>query len=109
MLSMDELIVLLQKNQDKNFVQRIMKPDTSPVLMDWNGPGTWGTHAMASGNVDGQAIAYPTIVDLLDGKLTKLNTQDAVRHAIKTNEFIPFDSDEEALWFGKNYKKVWGQ
>ena len=100
---------ILQANADKNFVQRIMKPDTNPVLMNWNGPDTWGTHAMSYATRDNGAMVYPTIVQMPDGTLRKLEGREAMDHAIKTNEFIQFDTPEEADWFGKNYKQIWGQ
>jgi chaperonin GroES len=100
---------ILTQNKGKNFVQRLMTPDTSPVLMDWNGPGTYGTHAMASGEYNGKGMAYPTIIQGEDGKLVKLPTKEAAQHAIKTGEYIEFPTSKEAEWFGRNYKSVWGQ
>ena len=38
--AMEELLTILEQNRDKNFVQRIMKPDISPVLMNYAGPDT---------------------------------------------------------------------
>ena len=106
---MEDLLAILEQNKDKNFVQRIMKPDLNPVLMNWNGPDTYGTHAMASGESNGKGVAYPEIVQLLDGSMKKLGRNEAWDYAKNNNEFILFDTPAEAEWFGKNYKKVWGQ
>lgn len=106
---MEDLLSILEQNKDKNFVQRIMKPDLNPVLMNWAGPDTWGTHAMSSGEYGGKGIAYPEIIQLLNGSLQKLGRKEAADHALNTGEYIEFNTPAEAEWFGKNYKKVWGQ
>jgi hypothetical protein len=100
---------ILNANKDKNFVQRILTPDTSPVLQDYAGPGTHGTHLMSSGEFEGKGIAYPEIVQMPDGSLKRLDRMEAMDYAIKNNQYIQFDTPEEAEWFGKNYKSVWGQ
>lgn len=100
---------ILNDNAGLNFVQRIKKVDTSPVLMDYAGPGTHGTHLMASGEYGGKGIAYPEIIQGKDGNLQRLGGKEAADHAIKTGEHIKFDTPAEAEWFGKNYKKAWGE
>jgi hypothetical protein len=99
---------ILEDNKNLNFVQRIMKPDTSPVLVDYAGPGTHGTHLMSSGEMGGKGIVYPEIVQKPDGNLTRLGRREAMDHAVKTGEHIKFDTPKEAEWFGQNYKNVWG-
>lgn len=109
---MERLLAILQGNQDKNFIQRILKPDLYPLLDEWNGPGTFGSHLMSSAEVNGKNIAYPNIVQhpgewnlkMFDPKGT-----EAIDYALKNNEYLQFNTPEEALWFGKNYKKLWGQ
>jgi len=99
---------MLLQNQDKNFVQRIMKPDSYPVLQDYAGPGTWGTHLMTASDVGGKTITYPQIIQAPDGNLQLLDPQSALQHALKNNEYMTMQSPQEANWFGENYKKVWG-
>jgi len=72
------------------------------------GHGRWGTHRMAY-STGTPNIVYPTIVqDPISGNLKQLNDDEAVDYAKKTGEFIPFDKPEDAAWFGRSYKKVWG-
>ena len=99
---------ILNQNADKNFVQRIMKPDTSPVLMNYAGPNTHGTHLMASGEHGGKGIAYPEIIQGEDGNLKRLGRKEAADYAIKNKQYIEFPTPEQAESFGKNYKRVWG-
>ncbi|MFA4834862.1 MAG: hypothetical protein WC749_02155 [Dehalococcoidia bacterium] len=99
---------ILNQNKDKNFVQRILTPDTSPVLVDYAGPGTHGTHLMASGEYGGKGIVYPEIIQGKDGNLKRLDRKEAGDYAIKNKEYIEFPTSEQAESFGKNYKRVWG-
>jgi hypothetical protein len=99
---------ILNQNADKNFVQRILKPDTSPVLMNYAGPNTHGTHLMASGEYGGKGIVYPEIIQGEDGNLKRLGRKEAGDYAIKNKEYIEFPTSEQAESFGKNYKRVWG-
>jgi hypothetical protein len=97
---------ILEKNKHLNFVQRILEPEKYP-RMDF-GDGNWGTHRMswAGGKPN---MVYPNIVQpAANAPLQLLEPQDAMTHAQKTGEFIPFDSPAEADWFGRNYKKFWG-
>jgi len=105
------LINILNKHKDKNFVQRIMKPDAemNPLLDEYAGPGTHGTHLMSSGELpNGKGFAYPEIIQTQGGNLQRLGRREAMDYAVKTGEYIEFDTPQEAEWFGKNYKKVWG-
>lgn len=97
---------ILNQNSDKNFVQRILKPEGKPTLD--LGKGNFATHKMAWSTVDGKPIVYPTVVqDKNTGKLKELSSKDAVQHALKNNEFIPMKDGKDAEWFSSNYKKVW--
>jgi len=100
---------ILQKNKDKNFVQRILKPDVNPVLDEYAGPGTHGTHLMSWATVGDKHIVYPEIIQTPKGDLKRLGRTEARVYAIKNKEYIEFDTPEEADWFGKNYKRVWGR
>lgn len=101
---------ILNQNADKNFVQRILKPDAemNPLLDEYAGPGTSGTHLMASAEVNGKNIVYPHIVQMPDGNLKQLSPNEAIDYAIKNGQYIQFNTPKEAEWFGKNYKRVWG-
>jgi len=94
---------ILLANKDKNFVDRIINKDKYPV-MDL-GDGSYATHQMAWGDVDGKYYVFPTI--LYNGK-SLYKPDNPFQDAMKSGEFIEFSSPEEADWFSKNYKLVWG-
>ena len=96
---------ILNKNKDKEFVQRILSPDTSPFLD--NEDGSYSTHSMAYGEADGKFFVYPTVVKGEEGNLTRLKGREAWEHAMGTGETIEFDNEKDAEWFSKNYKKYW--
>ena len=96
---------ILRSNKGKNFVDRIINYDKSPTLD--LGKGKVGTHLMAWGEVDGKFVVYPTIVQEKGGELKKLEQKEAHDYAMQNNEFIKFDTSEQADWFSKNYKAVW--
>ena len=92
---------ILLSNKDKNFVDRIINPDKYPVIK--NNDGSYSTHLMAYGEVDGKNIAYPTL--FYNQKTNSLyKPDDPVAEALKTGNFIPFNKPEDAEWFTKNYK-----
>jgi hypothetical protein len=88
---------------DLNFVQRMFDRSAGSIQI----PGEKGTstHFMESG--DGKA--YPTVVQMPNGKLQYLNQNDkdaAWNYANKTGQFIKFPNDEQAAWYADNgYKK----
>jgi hypothetical protein len=88
---------------DLNFVQRMFDQRAGSIQI----PGQLGTstHYMESG--DGKA--YPTVVQMPNGKLQYLNQNDkdaAWNYANKTGQFIKFPNDEQAEWYANNgYKK----
>ena len=95
----------LDKNSDKNFVQRILNPENHGVLK--NEDGSHSTHSMAWGQAgEGKYIVFPTVVSK-DGGLKRLSDREAFKHAAENKEAIVFDNPEEAEWFSKNYKKYW--
>ena len=102
----DSIMQILQDNAHLNFVQRIISPDSYPVLN--HGDGTHSTHLMADSEVDGKGIAYPTIIHNPETKkLRWLGPDAAYEHAMQTGEYIQFDKPEDAGWFAENYKKAW--
>lgn len=101
---------ILSAHKDKNFVQRIISPEKYPSLPRPDiGPGVSSTHEMSYSTTGKGAIAYPMIVQENSGALKMLSPEMAVDHAIKTGQFVPFDNQDDADWFTKNYKKVWKQ
>lgn len=97
---------ILGANKTKDFVKRIIDPINSPSLKIGD---TVASHLMAWGEVDGKAIAFPTIIRDKFGKLIKLGMDEAWEYALKSGEYIRFDTAEEADWFSKNYKIAWGE
>jgi len=60
---------------------------------------------MATAEVDGMQIAFPTIVEQ-NGKLVELPINDAIDFALKNNEFAEFAKAEDAqAWAEGGYKK----
>lgn len=100
---------IFNKNASLDFVQRAMNPNVYPSLsLD---DGSQATHLMSWGNTDdGRAVVFPQVVyDNNTGNLVKLSAEEAIDHAIKTGEYIEFDSPDEAEWFSSNYKRMWGE
>ncbi len=86
-----------------NFVDRLFNPNNYPVIQ--NSDGSYSTHKMASANIDGHPIAFPTIV-YSDGNLIQLQGKEAINYALQNGEYIEFKSDTEAQDFANNgYKK----
>ena len=96
-----EIYNTLQKNKDKNFVQRLLKPEGQQSIK--NKDGSVSSHSMASG--DGKV--YPTVIkDKRFNRLYRLSGKAAAKYAASTGEYIKFDTDEKATEFGKEYKKI---
>lgn len=106
---------IVGQHMDKNFVQRIADPTKDAPYIFTDGSGQTGSHLMSSASnspdpaVDKGGFVFPQIVkDEKTGQLKKFNNwQEAAAHAKKTGEFIPFDKDADAMWFGENYKANW--
>jgi N12 class adenine-specific DNA methylase/DNA-directed RNA polymerase specialized sigma subunit len=104
-LSDKDLDAVLKTNNQKNFVKRILDPDRKELDL---GDGQTGTHLMENAEVDGRFISYPTIVEK-NGKLVQLSSEEAIKHAKRTGEFIEFDDPKDAEYFSKNYKRAWDE
>lgn len=97
---------ILDANKDKNFVDRIVNKDNYPTLD--LGDGNYATHQMAWGESDGKYLVFPTVVyDKNTNTLKKLQDKEAFDYAVKNNEFIEFDNQEDADQFSREYKSVW--
>lgn len=85
----------------KEFERRIQ----NPIQHILNDDGSISTHKMASSEVDGKQIAYPTIVNI-NGKLKELSGEEAFNYAMKTGEFKEFKTAKEAQDYAEGgYKK----
>ena len=102
----DEVMKILIKHQDKDFVRRILDKDNSPVLK--NKDNTISTHSMAWGESDGRYFVYPTVQREGD-KLKRYDDKEAWNRAMDQKEYIEVSSPEEADWLSKKYKAVWGK
>lgn len=102
---MDEaqLRKLLQANAQIPFVQRILNPNDSPTLD--LGQGVHATHLMATAEVDGKYIAFPTVQ--MDGEVLKDFGDQALDRALESGDFMEFKTPAQADWFSKNYKNYW--
>ena len=87
----EEIAQELKDNLHLNFVKRILDPKLTIEIEK----GRPSTHMMASAEVDGKEIVYPTIVEREPGKLTQLSEDEAIRYALKTGEYIEFKNAEE--------------
>jgi hypothetical protein len=101
----NEILKVLMANKDKNFVNRILIPELWPFIN--NPDGSYSTHRMSTGEYDGKNIAYPEIIYEQGRGLIQLSPEEALKHAIKTREFIQFDSPDLADDFSKTYKTIW--
>ena len=101
-----QMYQILQANTDKPFVDRILNADKYPSLD--LGDGRTATHKMAWGEADDKYYVFPTI--FYDGEeLKEYDPDSAFRQAIKTNDYIEFNSPEEADLFSRRYKALWGE
>lgn len=99
-----KIMNILQQNQNKTFVQRILNPDAYPVLMHDRGIAT---HRMSWGTApDGKIYAFPSV--LWNGNDVRDYGDAAFGKAMSSGNVIEFPSGQEADWFTKNYKAAWG-
>ncbi len=103
---------IIEKNKDKNFIQRLMNPEKYPRIERPDlGSEAYSTHLMSYSRVGDKYIVFPEIVYNPETKTLKRfgDLKKAVDYALKTGEYIPFDKEEDADWFSSNYKKYWNQ
>ena len=86
----------------KDFERRAMDPRGPSIK---NADGSFSTHRMASAEVDGRQIAYPTIVPM-NGRLVQLDDDAAIDHALRTGEFREFNTERDAQAYAEGgYKR----
>ena len=93
---------IIEANKDRPFVDRIVNRSQYPVME--NEDGSVSTHRMAWAGGDDGHYVYPT-VQHKGGKL--FIPEDPYRYARENNDFIKFDTPEDADWFSKKYKLLW--
>lgn len=95
---------ILEENKNLSWVKRLL--DTENKLEIKNEDGSISTHKMAYSEVDGKYYVYPTIVDV-EGGISELTSDAALKRAIEKKEFISFDSESDAQDFSSTgYKKA---
>lgn len=101
-----DIIKILVENRNKEFVSRIIGTGDRPAPLQ-NADGSISTHLMAAEKDDkGDWMVFPTIVHS-GGGLNKMALKDAMRHAKKTGEYIPFGKDgDSAVEFSARYKEA---
>ncbi len=92
---------ILNQNKDKNFVQRLQHPEDSPKVT--NADHTKSTVRMGNAEVDGGAIAFPTLIQPTKSKkLVGLSGKAAAKYAVKTKQAIRFNSSKQAQTFAES-------
>jgi len=84
-------------NKNLNFVKRMYQKNTPSIMV--KGEKSPSTHLMESSD----GMAYPRVVQNKSGKLVNLGDK-ARSYAVKTKQYIKLKDDNEATFFGKNYK-----
>lgn len=90
------------KQVNPRFIQRLSEPARGINFIDDEGQPTIGSHYLESTD----NIVYPRIQEI-NGKLKFLNSEDAYNTALKTGNYLKFNSEEEAIDFGERYKQGW--
>jgi len=91
---------LLEEHKEVPFVKRMLDPGSYPVARDEAGNPM--THLMSDAEVEGRFIAFPTL--RFDGNTLVEDTDPMT--AIKSGNFIEFDTPEEASAFARgSWKK----
>lgn len=106
---LDQVREILRDNDDKPFVQRIIRPRDYPTLD--LGDGQHATHLMEFGEIDTpkgtRFVVYPR-VQMMNGKLVDFKDK-AWDRARRDNDYIEFKEEGKAAWFARSYKKIWEQ
>jgi len=103
--SFSRLTEILSENAQKPFVKRILDKNSYPTLD--NKDGTHSTHSMSWSEVDGKYVVFPTVLLEEDKTLKRYPPRQALDSSLENDDFIAFDTPEEADWFSKSYKQVW--
>lgn len=74
-----------------NFESRIKTMNSPKALKLKNPDGSYSTHSMAYASTDRGYIAYPTVVEINKGTLTRLSGDVAAKYALATGEYKQFN------------------
>lgn len=99
---------ILDANAEKNFVQRILYPDSYPTYQI--NEEEYGTHLMMYSSYSGVYVVYPTLVcnDFNNcTELILLSEEEAFNFALRQGEYISFTNEDDAELFSTSYKVVW--
>jgi len=108
---------LTAPNQEYSRAKKVYDANPNiPMLQRWqnqtlyapiqNADGSTSTHRMASAEIDGRHIVYPTIQPI-DGKLQQLDNNTALQRALQQGDYVAVSSAEEANWFASGgYKAI---
>jgi hypothetical protein len=104
MMDYEKLKTILNENQSKNFVRRILNPEAYPVMKF--GKDSVATHQMEYSEAGpSKFIVYPRIA--YENKELKNYGDGAFDRALKSKDYITFDNEKDAADFSKNYKEYW--
>ena len=92
---------VLNANMDKPWVKRLY--DKNPKSISLKGTKKRATHLMESSD----GLVYPRVDTDKKGKLINMGDTAYIHHA-RNKSAIKLKNDEEAQWFGANYKKGTG-
>lgn len=97
---------IIQKNKKTPFVNRLINRQDYPVI--GNPDGTYSTHRMSWGQVGNKYWVFP-MIEMVGDELVDLRQSgiDPFEHARQNQNYIEFNTPEEADFFSKNYKKYW--
>ena len=98
-----KILEILEKNRDKDFVDRILNAKKFPTLE--NIDGSESTHGMMYSEVDGVFYVYPSVI-IEDDNMRRLERDSALGRAVRLGDYVEFDSIQEAYEFSKEYKKM---
>lgn len=111
--TIDELIAYA-KELNPRFIQRLSESPRGIQFIDDEGNQARGNVYLEwTDDGKGNAIIYPRIQEMEDGKLQFLTGDDAYNRAIKNNNILPMSVDEAKLFFsedseyGQSYKRGW--
>lgn len=93
---------------DADFAKRL-RSNWRQEIWDWEGSGKAATHKMGSSD----NIVYPNVQTTEGGGLIDFTNPiwkgvvDPRQRAIKNGDYVPMKTEDDAKWFGPNYKKYY--
>lgn len=93
---------------DADFAKRL-RSNWRQEIWDWEGSGKSVTHKIAGAD----NIVYPNVQTTKGGGLIDFTNPiwkgnvDPFERAIKNNDYVPMKTEQDAIWFGPNYKNYY--